>query len=318
MIRFRYLFTVLLVFNSCYSEPKLVGVTRIAEAKNEPPPPLRKLTISQDSLPEAVTEVFNGSTDAIVTPTDVIFAVDTSGSMSDETERLQNTLPQFLNAMSQAFPEDTFQMFMLASRDDININYTGDRFHLIDTKVGSNDALEQIYEFVENPANQCSALNEKGCVRKDTKKEFVIVSDDDSDYSVFEAKSIFIGDFYPLGWGVNGFVGTSELQEKDWCTIASVGSNYLSIASETNGLVQHLCDENYANLLSNLSSFLIQNNAKTKFELSYLIGDHCSYQLSVNDVILDETQYSISDRLITLNEGIGENGVLEVYYCPIF
>ena len=275
-----------------------------------------------------------GSETVTSKPTDVIFAVDTSGSMSDEMEKLEENLPAFIEQMSAEFPGDSFQMFML-SEDEFdlgNINAADPRYHPKNLEVSSQNALEVIYNFVELPANQCvdNVITPEGCIRQDSNKELVIISDDQSDYEMAEFLDLLNGSaFLKDKTGVNGFVGLEEDDDKgkgkgkdddDDCSIQEIGQTYIDLAAnpDTMGLVQHLCEENYAELLVKLKESIVKNSVQAEFELEYAADPNFPVTIKVDggEPLVPE-QFTLNGKMLSLLEGLGGEQTLEIEYTPI-
>ncbi|NRA45440.1 MAG: hypothetical protein HRU09_10850 [Oligoflexales bacterium] len=314
------------------------GKSTLHNAQSTPPPKdeqklattVEQEDVSADLEREApvqedgrTTEVLIGASDGVNIPTDVIFAVDTSGSMKEETEKLEETLPAFIEVLSNTFPDQSFQMFMLAGEKDIDVTLTNpdQRYHIKgDYAVDSTNALEIIYDFVNDPSNQCAAgqITDEGCIRANSRKEIVVVSDDGSDYTATEFKGLIDNhDFFAGLTSVNGFVGTSVNNDNQWCSIEEVGDTYLELASAlpSVGLVQHLCDENYTNLLANLSDSIIKKSFKSSFELKSSVNQDEPITVELDGTLLDDSEYSVSGNVLTLlSKGIDENQSLTVVY----
>ncbi|NRA46751.1 MAG: hypothetical protein HRU09_17525 [Oligoflexales bacterium] len=288
----------------------------------------------------SIDQMINGSETVIAKPTDVVLLVDTSGSMNQggkgkgkgkskayssqsEVERLEETLPKFIEDLNAAFPDDSFQIFVLAesSKIEINPNIPAQRFHKIDQEVKSHDSLEVFQEFSEECSNGNPNNRYANCIRGDSQKEIVVVTDDESkDVSVSEFLNFVDNNQYLAGkTALNGFVGTVK-EDKDWCTIKNVGQTYIDLAAEANtaGLVQHLCDEDYAKLLDNLKESIIEKNLQSEFELDYCIDPNESISVSINqDAPLSPEMYSIIDgKKIILVEGVGSADTVYVTYTP--
>lgn len=305
------------------------GESNLHNAQSASQAPQKQEEIRQESIDikkiedKTFTEVLKGSEQDSSLPTDVIFAVDTSGSMKEETLKLQETLPKFIEELSKAFPGESFQMFMLADEKgiDVSLSNPDQRYHIKDHEVDSNNALEVMYEFIDDADNQCNneQTSTEGCVRKNSRKELVVVSDDASDYSTSEFKTLVSNhSFLSQKTSVNGFVGTSVNDDKDWCSIVEPGQTYIDLAndSSTFGLVQHLCEENYAELLANLSDSIISRSLQKEFELEHTVDLDAPITIKVDDSELKSDQYSIVAKKLTLVKGVGSAQVLTVSYTP--
>ncbi|MFK7824001.1 MAG: vWA domain-containing protein [Oligoflexales bacterium] len=289
----------------------------------------RSLSLNQKTQTVAGSETISSK------PTDVVFAVDTSGSMSGEMEKLEQTLPAFIDQMSKEFPGDSFQMFML-SEDEFDlgdINAQDPRYHPKNLEVSSQNALEIVFNFVDLPANQCvdNQITPEGCIRKDSNKELVVISDDQSDYSMAEFLDLVNGsEFLKDKTGVNGFVGLEEDddddkgkgkgKEDDGCSIQEIGQTYIDLAAnaDTMGLVQHLCEENYTELLVKLKESIVKKSVQAEFELEYSVDPASPVTIKIDggEALIPE-KFSLNGKILSLIEGVGAEQTLEIIYTPI-
>ena len=268
-------------------------------------------------------QIFNGSETLNVKPTDVVFLIDTSGSMNDEIERLEETMPKFIEDLNAAFPNDSFQILVLAesSKIEINPNIPAQRFHKIDQEVKSHDSLEVFQEFSEECSNGNPNNRYANCILGDSQKEIVVVTDDESkDVSVSEFLNFVNNNPYLIGkTALNGFVGTVK-EDKDWCTIKNVGQAYIDLAAEANtaGLVQHLCDDDYGKLLDNLKESIIEKNLQSEFELDYCIDLDEPINISINkDTPLSSDKYSIiENKKVRIVDGLEPSDSINISYIP--
>ncbi len=113
-------------------------------------------------------------------PADIIWAVDQSGSMDQETQYVQSKINDFANQIAATSID--YRVVMIASKSGGNPICVppplsgggcgnGPRFRLVDVKVDSNDALNKI---INNYSKYSDFL------RPNSVKHFVVVSDDDA------------------------------------------------------------------------------------------------------------------------------------------
>jgi len=237
-----------------------------------------------------------------------------------EVERLEETLPKFIEDLDTAFPDQSFQIFIIAKNIEINPNISSQKLHKIDQKVDSDDALIVFRDF----ANECSSGNVdnkyENCIRESSQKELVIVTDDESALSFTNFQSSVENNRYLRSkTSLNGFVGKVE-EEKDWCTIKNVGQTYIDLSNDikTKGIVQHLCDEDYQKLLDNLKQSIVEKNLQSEFYLGYCIDLDEPINISINqDTPLSSDKYSIiENKKVRIVDGLGPSDSINISYIP--
>ncbi|NRA46811.1 MAG: hypothetical protein HRU09_17830 [Oligoflexales bacterium] len=288
-----------------------------------------------------VNQAVAGAETVVSKPTDIIFAVDTSGSMSGEIPSLEQNLPAFIKAISDSFG-NAVQIFMLAADDldlDLsNLDDQGAKYYAQNLEVDSSNALGVVGSFVmQSEANGCTD-NDTGCVRPSSEKSIVVLSDADADGDLFDDKdpgqSGFLGlvngsNFLKDKVSINGFVGDPDLDDNDkgknknknGCSIASLGVGYAYFAREnpnTLGLLQDLCEEDYPTLLANLKESIISKYTASEFELDYAVDPNYPLTIKIaGGAELTPDQYTVEGKMLTLIEGIGPEEMLEIMYTPI-
>ena len=106
-------------------------------------------------------------------PVDIIWIVDTSGSMSDEAERVQQNMQRFATAIGAVGID--WRVVMISSQAFVNVPAelaSDPRYLLIDREVNSTESLRAL--LVEFPRYQ-------PVLRRSALTHFVVVTDDESD-----------------------------------------------------------------------------------------------------------------------------------------
>jgi hypothetical protein len=115
------------------------------------------------------------SAEEVFKPVDIIWVVDTSGSMDDEATEVQNALNSFSSFIAASAID--YRVVLIANAADMNVppplGGSAEFLHVNQT-VGSSDALQVVY----NSFDQY-----KDFLRPNAATHFVVVTDDESDWS---------------------------------------------------------------------------------------------------------------------------------------
>ncbi len=118
-------------------------------------------------------------------PVDIIWVIDTSGSMDDEASAVQNALNDFSSFIDGQMVD--YRVVLIASANEMNVPPPlggGPRFRHVNVGVGSTDALEKI--ITTYPQWQ-------DFLRPDALVHFVVVTDDESNISQGQFDSMLAG-----------------------------------------------------------------------------------------------------------------------------
>lgn len=196
-------------------------------------------------------------------PVDIVFVVDSSGSMNQEQKKLENLMGDFLKQLADSPLPLDFQVYVVGDRFQFPAPvYEDARFELVNVGVRSFDALDKAARFL----NGEFAL--KLPARPGAYKELIIISDDD-------ARKVTSENFFELTSKesviLHGLVGFNKGQDPKlaWCNIMNVGSSYKDLAESTKGILHNLCDESWSPLFERLVQRMIQRLATNKVALSY-------------------------------------------------
>jgi hypothetical protein len=191
-------------------------------------------------------------------PADIIVVVDNSGSMDFEALSVQDNL-------------NTFSQQIIDSGIDVHVvlmsSYPGDgngmcigpplgvggcpgadtnppAFLHIDTRISSNDALEQI---IDNQPVWSAAL------RPEAPLHIVIVTDDESDLAAIEFDQqlrAFSPDY--ADYKLHGIVCTTECDET-----AAIGDQYIALGQLTGGIISDLCLQDFQPVFDQLATEVV-------------------------------------------------------------
>ncbi len=220
---------------------------------------------SQSSGPDAAACLSASiSADEVLKPVDIIWAVDTSGSMDDEANEVQNALNNFSTFIANSAID--YRVILIASASDMNVPPPlggSTEFLHINRTVASNDALQVIYT---------SYNLYKDFLRPGAATHFVIVTDDESDWShshfnanianfsaapftdyvlhaICSEEQVLIPANPPLPalmGPCTGGLGTGGA--------AQFGETYINMASATGGLWSSICSTNWTPIFDSVAA----------------------------------------------------------------
>ena len=270
---------------------------------------------------------------------DVVFVVDTSGSMYEEKDLLEKNLSSFLLQFQNRNADVDYQIHIVG-RDFDFPNMSGN-VNLVGTSVGSNDALAILYNFIHFGING-------QFVRPTSTVEAVIITDDNAkrDLSVrilpYPNSDFGNGDYgqtydlldaddftelmsvnHPnLNLHINGLVGKTEGRVNDWCHISETGTEYEKLAAmpRFKGLVADLCTDDWSPLLSELAANIIKRVEQAVIKLQFKPDLQRGYSVKLNGELIESDQVSISETgAVTLRDPAlqRQSGSLEISYIPL-
>jgi hypothetical protein len=188
-------------------------------------------------------------------PVDIVWVVDSSGSMSDEAKRVQDNLNGFSAAMGKAGID--YHVVMITSSTFVNVPPplgTSPSYKLIDREVGSSEPLKALLD--EFP-------NYTGFLRPLSVLHFVAVTDDESSigaedwYNQMRAK---VGRAFKVHAISSEAVPISITNPTGACQTggfgdgaASPGLHYIKLASVTGGLWFSICTSDWSGLFTRLT-----------------------------------------------------------------
>lgn len=272
---------------------------------------------------------------------DIVFVVDTSGSMNEEKALLERNMASFIREFAANNNKMDYLVHLLGS--DFNIPTAQGSINLVDQRVGSNDALAILYNYISTGYGGQT-------VRKESVVEAVVITDDNAypsgdlpirvnpfnpSFSTFQGSSAEISTLNAQEFSTlitqnmpglklrfNGLVGKREGQNKDWCHISEVGAEYEALAAmpQYKGTIADLCRDDWTPLLTELASDIIKRVEQTSIRLEFPPDLSRGYQVAIDGERLDARSISITpDGIIEI---IDENlkkrvGTLTIRYAVI-
>lgn len=267
---------------------------------------------------ESIREVFVGEVAIVNRVVDIIFAMDTSGSMDQEKVNLEANMSKFIQTFETGAKSVDYKVFMIGA--GFNFPTGSEDVIRVDQRVGSNDALAILQRFFDGTIPSPSPL------RADAIKQIVVITDDNAK-SVTGAtfKSYIEGN--PLlkdKTSVNGFVGlpTSVQGQGTGCNLAAVGDEYITLGTdpEVGGLIQDLCVQDWGRLLKDLADKIIKQTSKGSFPLEQPADSSQDLVVSVDGAILgaEQVTYDPDRNMIVFTPGNepAEGAEVVVIYTP--
>ena len=201
-------------------------------------------------------------------PVDIIWFIDTSGSMDFETKTVQNNLNAFAKMIAGTVLD--YRVVLIGNPKDICIPpplggagcKDGTQFMHVRESVGSNDGLEKLISTY--PKYQ-------SFLRADSLRHFVAVTDDESDKSASWFKGQISGlknPGFPRGFIFHSIVAYGTIPWIGCITGAKVGAHYLQLTKDTGGTQAKVCETNWQPIFTALAKGVTAN---TKVPCAYAI-----------------------------------------------
>jgi len=220
---------------------------------------------------------------AATIPVDIIFAIDTSSSMSSEISELQNGFNGFAENLST---QNIDARFIIIANNSICIPApTGSgtcpldeslpTYQHVNATVDSQNTLNMI----TNTYSQWS-----GSLRTNAEKEIVVFTDNNSSLqaSVFDSNLLALDSSFQ-DYDFYGFIAasTAPLFPPSRCTSITIGAEYQTLASLTGGTIFDVCAGNVSNDLQFELSLAISANTVPVPAAVWLFGSGLLGMISI-------------------------------------
>ncbi len=234
---------------------------------------------------------------------DVVFGVDTSGSMGEETAATQANLGKMISILNGGRLDSRIHLildrpFALPAGSDSK------KIAFVQQRIGSNDAISQLNAFF---AGSLSTLYKDAAgaavpaipLRKDAKLEIVVISDDNG-----LGAGNLAGDFDPsksLKATFNSIVGLPTSVANAACKVENFGTEYSTLSMQSNGSILDLCSTDWSSLIGRLSNDIVKRSVT--FPLSKK-ADPASIQVGLDGQKLNASDFSYdpSKNTVTLTK----------------
>lgn len=290
---------------------------------------------SSPSAGEPTAQVFSGPANA---PVDILFVMDTSGSMREEKKSLEGNMNRFLTNMLSAKldvkiltlggGQPNLDKFPRGGGNcgafDFPKDLPKERFGNVPVYVHSYDPIGRLSNFLDGKYDSLSPFK----LRKNAPLEIVIISDDDGtdqkelQQDPAETPRNLATDFKaPSGKKVRvhaivGLENSAKIPEV--CEIENPGVQAQTLANQTGGTIMDICSQDWESLINQLSSKIIAGNKGYQLEAS--IDPKKPVTILVNGKPLDSKLYTIdyAAGFITLSDGasVQSGDEIKVEYTP--
>lgn len=234
----------------------------------------------KDTLPDGTMQLTKrGESIKGVAPVDIVFALDTSGSMDQERVALQQRLPDFFKKLEAAGKDLDYRVWMIAQGFTFP-TIDGTKMEIVAVEVGSNNALGRLIDFVGGTGSAAGRVKTK--LRDVSHKHFVVITDDNATGTV-ATDFISLATTNPIlkdRTSFNGVIGLTRGAGSGGtnCGIANVGEQYQILAGEKNlpsgqksplkGLIQDLCAADWTTkLVDTLAAKVIRESLRLEYPL---------------------------------------------------
>ncbi|MGE0174868.1 MAG: hypothetical protein AB7T49_18900 [Oligoflexales bacterium] len=260
-------------------------------------------------LEETVREELDASARAV----DVVFVVDTSGSMGEEIDFLEKNMTDFFASIKDAGINVKITAIGGVDEDGNDFEFpntlSASDFAVIKQHVDSHDAIAILSNYYSGKYEFPLALRENAVL------EAVIISDDDG-----EGKGNEAGDFKPPSGrtaSVNAIVGLEKGKHSKVCEIANKGDEHMTLAKNTEGEVLDICSENWSDLLKTLSKKII---SRTGYKLKQTVDVSKDVKVNVGSRELKDGEFTIDEGenslSISADVVVNEGDKIVVEYYP--
>ena len=231
--------------------------------------------------PHAVTDFVKLSTGI-----DLLIAVDTSGSMKEESAAVQNNLVKIIQTL-QTSKLDPMIHLMMSSRpvgdkrapapmpaatpSVLSADLDPTKIALIDQPIGSHDALGHLTHLLNGDYKdkykdiKGQPLSTAPGLRAGAKIEILVISDDNGTNDQATSVSNLAKDFdvsNTFKATLSGIVGLPDsAQAAAVCQIAAVGQEYISLATKTGGSLLDICAKDWTVLIDRFSKDVVSRSA---------------------------------------------------------
>lgn len=256
------------------------------------------------------TETFKVTYSKEAAPLDMIWVIDNSGSMTEEAELVRKNFSAFLTSLNTS---TNFRLLLVSATAQMSnagvtlpANFDPNTHLQVQRYISSTDGPRVLLETLQSQVPS-------GFLRSDSKKLIVFVTDDAPNmlakdfFSSLEAQQ-----HWPLqDVSVSAFIGLGRDQSP--CQ-DNTGTEYMAMASQTQGRTYNICAQDWSSHFSNLINVSVAK-ASRRFTLQ---GASVSQilEVTVNGASLASSLYSLSGKVVTLADSVElpENAQVSIRY----
>lgn len=259
--------------------------------------------------PPVLSETFSVSVSNTERPLDMIWVIDNSGSMDAEAANVRANLSSFISGLDTA-SDLKFLLVSAKGTSGTNVSLPAGldptRFMQANIAITSTGGPQTLLDVLTSSKNAGNPF-----FRDESKKIIVFVTDDNSAL----AANTFLTNVAALGApsadvSIFGFIGLGAKISK--CQ-AATGTIYQTLASQTAGNVFNICEIDWTQHFANLKTDVL-----TKLGRSFTLASSsvAITKVEVDGVVLDPSQYTLLDDVLTLSEDVVVTATssVKVYY----
>jgi|GEM_PF-1606734 len=243
-------------------------------------------------------------------PLDIVWVIDNSGSMSEESDHVRSNFAKFIARVSG----DTALKVALVSQKEgqgkngvtLDEQLNPENFVQINREIASHEALLAAAEVSEGEL--------AGFFRQDAQKAFVFVTDDESEdlaASAFRARVAQI----PGGRKFSAYSFIALGEDESPCG-SGEGAEYVEASKMSGGEVFNICEEDWSSHFETLADSVIAQVQDT-VQLRHIIQIEDIISIKVNGQFIESSDYVLSGDRIRIVGGLLNPAIpntLEVVY----
>lgn len=272
------------------SGPAADGTTSTGPATDDEDPGEPPIKLDVNGMPDGggACPLISVESDLIAVPSDIIIAVDTSGSMNAEAQSVQDNLNMFSQQIVDAGVDARVVLISESGAGGVCIDpplggggcpATDDNeplFLHVDTYVGSSNAYERILD--QYPFYQ-------GILRPEAVKQLLIVTDDNAWMSPIQFDTDFLNldPITHIGYTQHGIVSMQNCPQA-----AQIGQAYIDLGVATGGTVSDLCLQDFQPVFDELALAVVENSVPCTYDIPDSAGGPQDPSTAVVDVDFGE------------------------------
>ncbi len=239
-----------------------------------------------------VRQRFDGEVETVKSPVDIVFAMDTSGSMLQEKSSLEASMATFITAFETKAKNTKYQVYMVGGSFNFPTGTDG-KITKVNQTVSSTNALVILKKLFSGQLTNPTPF------RDEAKKQVVVVSDDNARTEVASTFKTFLDatPAYKDKTSMNAIIGLPGSVNTSTCKIVKTGTEYITLGADPvyGGLVQDLCKTDWDKLLDDLANKIIKETARFEFELKKKVDSSQPIDVTVDGKKVDEADYDFDE-----------------------
>lgn len=262
-------------------------------ASTPPPPPAPGYTVKVQKFTAAKANLV-----------DVVVGVDTSGSMVEEMQSIEQNMQTFLTGLNRPDLDAKVTVVAKVSKKQSENDPMGmgkvfnfptglpaERFATVDQYIHSNDAIGILTKFFSGTYGFPLPLRDGAPV------EMIIISDDNGsneailgNQSTGNLAAEFVG---PAGKALtaHAIVGVTTDNSNPNCQVTRVGTEFQTLATKTGGLILDICQTDWSALLKKVSDAIVSRNSGYVLENQPAMDQ--AITVKVNGAVVPSSNYTV-------------------------